>query len=1437
MLENGYGNKLYYTVVVSRADNNAVTPTILTDLKVAQTAYALSPRFASATRYYEVTVESDTEYINLIPTSASHVYVNNYLVASGTASQNLTLKSGANFVDVTVVGLDNEGNETEGRSHYIVKINKPNTDTSLALSELVINRGTIAPTVAPGVTDYFVTVPYDVSALTLTAAASLDGAIVKVSGGGLSNAVTNATTPLTIPTLAAGSDTLIRIEVYENNLASVAGKSYTLTVTRKGFTTKLADLADLAAAEGEFTTEFRPREMNYYLYVPNDTASVTLTGAAADGNATVEGLGTVTLNTEGAVTTQTVLVKNGDNQQAYSVTIIREAAAPADLTLNAAITPAGQTAQNVTLDSTNRTATAAFTADAASFEYVLTADNLPDGTLIIVNGRTYQPGETVTVAMDADVERLDIRVIAGDSAEAYVLYVTGSADPHGPYLSKLMLDTTSTPSGLNGSFTTTFDPQTFEYEATVSAADIWLFAETANTDAVIEMFDPDCNDYAIVTLPTYIAETVPSTLAGDYRFRVTEFSADGYENVNDYLLHVYQTDDPIISDIRVSNAMMTTPFSPPVRSYDVKISETAEEFSVTAEVSYEANTVLTMTLTYTDSASTPHTMQYTSTDKTFTQEFQNLPTDVTNFTVTVELEVDGIATDGSYTLNVVRSDEAILEAFLSSLTAADLDGNAYDVTPTFDRLTAKYETKINYTDNSFLLNVAAEEADSTITVKVGDSGTPFAVTGGVDTRIDLPAEFLLADDATETVYITVTAADGKTGTYELKVGRGERPAGDSRLVGLTTTPAYTENGGNFLPETFDYTINLSPLDDEVTILATANSGYTVTITYLSETTADVNGTATTFPIDTTTRHHVFFVTVEGGGKAPCTYVITASRVNSLTLADLSVVDTNTEDAYEILTPAFDPDTVEYDVLIDPLDDDLTFNMAAAAVDGDSGYTFTIYIDGDKVYERTVTDVDTATSRYLADYTAELVLAKPEYEVNIYITDAADPTKVGYYTVKVKRDTTATADDAKVQTHLVGKVNVLDTNNNSGFTSLTLTKHGGEGGDTTYPVQTLPASGEFDISLTDEGIYSLLITRPGYLSYEITNIVVTETLIEAQYNFGDITLFAGDVDEDGDIDNDDVLKFKELMTAPAPPVADTTDVADMSVGTPDADDEQDPAAADDSDAVADETDENNVTDDEVTDTDVTDAEAADTEVTDTEADDTEAAAAPEETAELPVITLDAADVMQTDDFALTVGLALMTMDETENTEETETAESTADEPAVDEPAADEPAADEPTTDEPAADEPATDEPAADEPATEEPAADEPATDEPAADEPAVDEPATDEPAADEPATDEPATDEPVADEPATDVPEPNEPELNEPVQPEPEPVKPEEPINIDDMISLFAVTNANNIICDFNGDGRVDARDLQTLMRNRTKVNVSVDNVTGPNPVPLTRYGS
>lgn len=76
------------------------------------------------------------------------------------------------------------------------------------------------------------------------------------------------------------------------------------------------------------------------------------------------------------------------------------------------------------------------------------------------------------------------------------------------------------------------------------------------------------------------------------------------------------------------------------------------------------------------------------------------------------------------------------------------------------------------------------------------------------------------------------------------------------------------------------------------------------------------------------------------------------------------------------------------------------------------------------------------------------------------------------------------------------------------------------------------TGQYSIDLSGQapGAYMVVFHRAGSLDYVMDNVLVYPTYAKAQYDFGNVTLRAGDLNGDGIIDEDDLEMFNKYKTA-------------------------------------------------------------------------------------------------------------------------------------------------------------------------------------------------------------------------------------------------------------------------------------------------------------------
>ena len=432
------------------------------------------------------------------------------------------------------------------------------------------------------------------------------------------------------------------------------------------------------------------------------------------------------------------------------------------------------------------------------------------------------------------------------------------------------------------------------------------------------------------------------------------------------------------------------------------------------------------------------------------------------------------------------------------------------MTPAFEEKDAEYSAKVNYTDNTITLTVTAKDpANDKLAVTTSD-GKVTTVTSGTATEITLPSSFLDSEHSTETVTVTVENKDGKIGKYELKITRDDRANGDARLASLTTDKF--DLSKVFNPEIFSYVVNISPYDEDITVTAEAkNPTDSIVFTHKGKNSAESIGSASEkFELDAGEAVDYVFVTV---AETPYTYVIKIVRENTAYLSNIIVTDTVDGDGYEELNPKFDASVISYDVLVDPLATEIEFTIKTTEYNP----ILNMSIEGTQVASKSASELT---------HMFDLALNQKSFTIDFEIVSQVSSTVTngGKYRVTVTRDTAETVPE--LQTYITGRVHSVaqgdDTAEIRMYDSSNNLVAVDAAGNTVYQVGL---NGNFEISLPDADTYHIVISRTGYLDYEITNIVSTETFVKAKYDFGMIRITPGNVTDydvsDGVIDYVDI----------------------------------------------------------------------------------------------------------------------------------------------------------------------------------------------------------------------------------------------------------------------------------------------------------------------------
>lgn len=213
-------------------------------------------------------------------------------------------------VSVTASGValsDGQQETGVGSPSYRATVAPPLSD-NCDLESLSVSGATISPAFDPNTTNYTASVPFTVSSIGVTATAAHEGAQVSVNN----------------PALTAGGVTAVTVTVTAENGAV---KVYKINVTRardpnyKPSSNK--NLSELAAEGYSLSPAFSPEVTQYYLWLPYEAETVSLTAKTEDKKASFQ-IGECPELTPGAGTDIPVTVTAEDeSQQVYTVTVIR----------------------------------------------------------------------------------------------------------------------------------------------------------------------------------------------------------------------------------------------------------------------------------------------------------------------------------------------------------------------------------------------------------------------------------------------------------------------------------------------------------------------------------------------------------------------------------------------------------------------------------------------------------------------------------------------------------------------------------------------------------------------------------------------------------------------------------------------------------------------------------------------------------------------------------------------------------------------------------------------------------------------------------------------------------------------------------------------------------------------------------------------------------
>lgn len=439
-----------YTITVTRAaaSGNAQLSAL------SLSSGTLAPVFAAGTTSYTASVSNATTSITATPTVAdanASVTVNGVAVTSGNASGAIALAVGSNTITATVTAQNGTP------LSYTITVTRA-ASANANLSALSLSSGTLAPVFAAATTSYTVSVSNATTSITVTPTVADGGASVTVNGVATTSG--NASGAIA---LAVGSNTITTVVTAADGATT---KAYTVTMTRAASSNN--NLSALSLSSGSLSPPFNPATTSYTAAIGAGVGSITVTPAAADGNAsiTVNGVavtsgaasGAVAMNT-GSNTVSVVVTAQNSATKTYTVTVTR--AAPSS---NADLSALSLSSGN--LSPAFAAGTTSYTASVGNATTSLTVTpTVADATAsIMVNGVATTSGNASSaIALNVGSNTITTVVTAqdGTTVKTYTVTVTraGSGDAN---LSALVVS--------GGSIAPAFAPGTTGYTMSIAAA-------------------------------------------------------------------------------------------------------------------------------------------------------------------------------------------------------------------------------------------------------------------------------------------------------------------------------------------------------------------------------------------------------------------------------------------------------------------------------------------------------------------------------------------------------------------------------------------------------------------------------------------------------------------------------------------------------------------------------------------------------------------------------------------------------------------------------------------------------------------------------------------------------------------------------------------------------------------------------------------------------
>jgi len=744
----------------------------------------LTPAFDPNTYKYNMTVPKDTEEITFIAMkSSSEVKV--------TGNGDYTLNTGDNEINFVVTAPDGK------TKTYTVVVTRGASDNNY-IESLLVHEGVISPEFDKNKSNYAVSVRNNLSSVTLDVILEDENASYEVIGNENLKQGTNLVT--------------IRVTAENGDV-----RDYTIEVILQEESLFSNRLADLSITDGKITPDFNPDINSYAATVSNSVSETTIEVIKESVDATVTGIGKVSLN-EGRNVFQVQVTSKDGVVNTYTLIIYRTG--NSDATLSSLTIKNHNFSPVFNKLEENYELTVGSETSSLEIEAIPTDSN---ATVSINGHRDIQTGESmVTVVVTA---------ADGITQKTYNIAVTKTISTNN-YLSSLRVNGYTYTPGFNKSVN---GPYVVNVET--------------NINSIVVEAEPEVETTVVTGTGKYDLST------GQNMVNISATSESGDTRVYTLIINKAKDSDSSLKDIIISDGSLSPSFDPETLTYTVEAFSELTEITVTGVASSKTSTVKgngTYTLTgnnivvdliveaedgskttyqvivkkssdlssklsnlvikegeispyfhkNTESYTVKVPYEVTSLDMIITPEDSNATYIVSgnenfvlgNNTVTITVTSSDGSSTTNYNIYVTRQAN-------SSNYLKDLSVTGYTLTPTFEKTTLYYEVTVPNSEESITINAVLEDASSTLT------GTGIKTLAYGENRF----------------YVNVTSSTGIVRTYSIVVNRSL----EEENFLLTLVPSIGQFDKKFDSYTNNYILTVPEKTESVTFDGTSSNNTTV----------------------------------------------------------------------------------------------------------------------------------------------------------------------------------------------------------------------------------------------------------------------------------------------------------------------------------------------------------------------------------------------------------------------------------------------------------------------------------------------------------------------------------------------------------------------------------------------------------------------------------